>query len=92
VFKLNRHIGNRNAKKIIRAVERYKADEGHYPAQLNDLVPEYMHGIPVCAYRISNNQYRYSYTDTAHYLMYANLPPYGRRVYHFRNQEWTYID
>jgi hypothetical protein len=92
VFKLNTHIGNRNAKRIIDAVERYKADKGDYPTQLIDLVPEYMHNIPVCAHRMLNNQYRYVYTETSHYLMYADLPSYDRRLYHFQDKEWTYID
>jgi len=92
IFMLNTHIGNRNADKIIHSVEKYKADKGDYPAKLGDLVPEYMPKIPVCAYRMVSNQYRYSYTETSHSLMYASLPPYGRRLYYFQNKEWTYID
>jgi len=92
MFKLNTHIGNSNADKIINSVEEYKADKGDYPTELGKLVPEYIPKIPVCAYRMVNNQYRYSYTETSHYLMWAQLPPYGRRLYHFQNKEWTYID
>jgi hypothetical protein len=92
VLRLNTHIGNRNAEKIIHSVEKYKAEKGDYPTQLGDLVSEYMPKIPVCAYRMLSNQYRYAYTETSHYLMYANLPPYGRRLYHFQNKQWTYID
>jgi hypothetical protein len=92
VFRLNTHIGDMNAGKIIHAVENYKADKGDYPVQLDSLVPEYMPKIPVCAYRMLNNQYRYTYTETSHYLMCANLPPYGRRLYYFDHKEWAYID
>jgi hypothetical protein len=92
IFVLNTYIGNMNADKIIYAVEKYKADKGEYPAELGDLVPEYMPKIPVCAYRMMSNQYRYVYTETSHYLMYASLTPYGRRLYYFDRKEWTYID
>ena len=92
MFALNTYVGSTNADQIINSIEKYKADKGDYPAELRDLVPEYMPKIPVCAYRMLSNQYRYTYTETSHYLMYANLPPYGRRSYHFQNKEWIYID
>lgn len=41
MFRLNTHIGNSNADKIIHSVEKYKADKGDYPTELDDLVPEY---------------------------------------------------
>jgi predicted PurR-regulated permease PerM len=92
LFALNTYIGGTNADKIIHSIEKYKADKGEYPAELGNLVPEYMPKIPVCAYRMLSNKYRYSYTETSHYLMWAQLPPYGRRLYHFDTKEWTYID
>jgi hypothetical protein len=92
VYRMNVLVGKRNADKIINSVGMYRSDEGAYPRELSDLVPEYLSSIPVCAYRLSSRQYRYSYADNYPYLMWAETPPFGRRMYHFEDQGWTYID
>jgi hypothetical protein len=89
---MNVLVGKRNADKIINSVGMYRSDEGAYPRELSDLVPEYLSSIPVCAYRLSSRQYRYSYADNYPYLMWAETPPFGKRMYHFEDQGWTYID
>ena len=35
------------AQKVVEALERYRSDEGKYPASLNDLVPRYLSSVPV---------------------------------------------
>ena len=92
VYRLNTFVGKKNAHRIVSAIEVYKSDKGVYPAELSDIVPEYMSGIPVCAYRLSGRQYRYFYTDSYHYLMWVEMPPFGRRMYDFQDKEWRYID
>jgi hypothetical protein len=91
-YRLNISVGNRNADEIINTVEKFKEVKGDYPRRLSELVPEYMSRVPVCAYRLAGRQYHYSYTGTSHYLMWAQLPPFGRRVYDFQDKGWAYLD
>lgn len=36
----------KRGNQIIQALERFRADQGHYPTSLTDLVPKYIHTLP----------------------------------------------
>ncbi len=42
---------------LISAAERYKADTGAYPANLEDLRPKYIAKVPRARYTVTNGQY-----------------------------------
>ena len=53
IFKFNVYIGGENANIVINAINSYYADTGHYPDNLNQLIPNYLDSIPNCAYRMT---------------------------------------
>lgn len=92
IFKFNAHVGAVNAHIIITAINSYHAETGLYPENLNQLLPDYLAIIPNCAYRMMDSNYRYYVDQDNAYLMYAVLPPWGRRAYSFKDAEWCNID
>ena len=92
IFKLNSHLGEKNAQRIIKAVNSYYADTGRYPEKLKQLIPIYLESVPSCAYRMIDNQYRYFSDPGDPNLMWAVLPPFGRRIYYFKTAEWRTMD
>ncbi len=92
IFKFNSHMGANNAKIVIKAVNTYYADSGHYPENLNQLIPIYLESIPSCAYRMTDSDFRYFSDQGDPNLMWVVLPPFGRRIYHFKDAEWRSLD
>jgi len=92
IFKFNSHMGANNAKSVIKAVNTYYADNGHYPENLNQLIPSYLESIPSSAYRMSDNKFRYFSNQGDPNLMWAVAPPFGRRIYYFKDAEWRTLD
>lgn len=92
IFKFNSHMGEKNAEAIIKAVNSYCADTGDYPENLNQLIPVYLESIPSCAYRMTESEFRYFFDQGDPNLMWAVAPPFGRRIYHFKNAEWRTLD
>jgi len=93
VFRFNNHIGSKNAEKIIFATTSYHADTKKWPDNLEQLVPKYLDAIPVSAYRSSNNRFMYFVNDDGDpYLSWTTFPPFGRQVYNFKEDKWTFLD
>lgn len=93
---MNQELAMKRAKMVIAACEDYKNKHGAYPAQLTDLVPEFLQEVPatkiVIPTGISNTAFRYSTRDGRHDLMYVHFPPFGRPIYHFETKKWGYLD
>ena len=86
---MNSRFGQRNAKTIIAAAERYKERNNKYPSRLQDLTPEFLDEIPRCAIRLMWSQYVYVYrADGTHMLIWLVIPPRGKRVYYFEEGLW----
>ena len=92
IFKFNSNMGQKNAEAIIKAVNSYYTDSGHYPENLNQLIPIYLDRIPGCAYRMMESKFRYFSNQGDANLMWAVAPPYGRRIYYFKDAEWRTLD
>ncbi len=92
IFRFNAYIGKKNSKIVIGAINTYYAEIGIYPERLNQLMPSYLENLPNCAYRIIDRKYRYIYSKEHHYLIWAEAPPFGRRIYNFKTEEWRYLD
>lgn len=81
--------GNRNAQKIISAVEDHYLKYGEFPGQLEELVPSQLSSIPLSAYRRQENQYFYSNrADGKVLLVWYPAPPSIYMEYDFLEQEW----
>jgi hypothetical protein len=92
IFKFNSHTGENNAKTIIKAVNTYYTDSGQYPENLKQLIPIYLKSIPGCAYRLMDSEFRYYSNQGDPNLMWSVAPPFGRRIYKFKDAEWLTID
>jgi len=84
---LNNRLAERMADDLISGVVQYKEKHGQYPEQLQDLVPEFMPGIPAAKLTLSYNNFSYS-SRTSPMLWYVELPPAVRRIYYFESGQW----
>ena len=92
------------AHPIIKAVETYHADNGVYPQELDQLIPEYLSKIPTERFTRFGLGFRYfpgpprmknKVADSKDYppmLMWTVVPPFGRRFYHFDDKSWNTVD
>lgn len=89
---LNARAAERAAR-VVRAVEAYAHDSGSYPPSLEALVPQYLPEVPKAKPTMTGD-FRYSAPapDRAPTLLYVELPPFGRRAYHFDERVWFRID
>ncbi len=55
--------GIETGNEIVRAIEHYYVDQGHYPAALNELVPAYLPALPVT---LTGQPYFYRFFDAVH--------------------------
>jgi hypothetical protein len=82
-----------HAATVIEACQAYKTRHGMLPSTLQQLVPEFLPAVPRAKYTLAWSNFTYSApSDTSHTLMYVALPPFGRRVYHFEQAQWTQFD
>jgi hypothetical protein len=65
----NRNEADRHATRIAVAIERFRLREGRLPATTDELVPEYLDGLPNDPYS-SGSKLRYR-VDPAEYLVYS---------------------
>ena len=85
-------IAFERAETLIAAVQQFHAKHGRYPEQLEDIVPVFISEIPRAKYVFMADAFRYFSGDSRHSLMYVHVPPFGRKVYTFEDNKWTYLD
>jgi hypothetical protein len=90
---LQNRLADRRAIAIGNACLAYRAKYHQYPAELKDLVPEFLPSVP----RAKWNGELFSYSrgpspDHEPMLYYAAVPPFGRRFYHMESGGWGYLD
>jgi hypothetical protein len=61
--RLEINSGIETGNEIVRAIERFYVDQGHYPAALNELVPTYLPALPAT---LTGQPYFYRFFDAAH--------------------------
>jgi hypothetical protein len=93
----HRSMAARNAERVIDACRAYKAEHGDFPDSLSDLIPKYFDAVPRAKLTVAWGEFMYSATRSAdgsqkHVLMYRDLPPGGRRLYHLEEARWTTLD
>jgi hypothetical protein len=86
---LQNRLADRRAIAIGNACLAYRAKYHQYPAELSELVPEFLSSVPTAKW--GGESFRYSRalnTDHEPMLWYAALPPFGRRFYHMESGSW----
>jgi hypothetical protein len=85
-----------HAAAVIEACRAFETRHGMLPDRLEDLVPEFLPAVPRAKYTLAWGNFTYSSSSSSaakqHTLMYVTLPPFGRRVYHFEQRQWTRLD
>lgn len=90
----NGQMARRRADLLIVACRQYEARHGRLPDRLEDLVPEFIPGVPRAKY-VTNPvvaQFSYSAHGGKHRLMWVAFPPFGRPYYVFEENRWGYLD
>ena len=70
----------------------YKERYGKYPDKLEDLVPEFIHKVPLARLCLAYNRFMYISRDRNPLLVYYVVPPFGRAVYDLEKKSWGYMD
>jgi len=88
-------IGEANMARIITACEDFHAANGRYPETLNELVPRQLRSIPRARYSLCEFGFMYfnlPQTSFGPMLVWYKIPPFGRKIYHFEDKRWGYLD
>lgn len=70
VSEIQAGLSKKTAEPIINAVERYKTNYGQYPANLTDLIPEYIDDIPDSKMGWCDVPYKYEKSAMLSYSIY----------------------
>jgi hypothetical protein len=89
--KANNQVAQSRAETLIAAVKAFHRQNHRYPEKLEELVPGFIDRVPRAKYTYSSS-FQYRSWPNSHTLIYAYLPPFGRRVYYFEHDEWGYMD
>jgi len=81
-----------NVDRVIAACRSYERANGKLPERLEDLVPTFLPAVPRAKYTGMYGQFAYWSSAGAHTLMYVAVPPAGRRLYHFEENRWGYVN
>jgi hypothetical protein len=86
---ISNDVGLKRSSRLIAAVEKYHADNGHYPASLQDLVPKYVKTVPPINLSLNSPDFSYSTSKTVGATLGHN---YGWErwciYYDFKTKKW----
>lgn len=87
----NNRIAQTRAENLVAEIKTFHSRYGHYPASLQELVPEFIEQVPLAKYTLGFNRFIY-YGGKDAMLMYVAIPPFGRPYYNFADDRWGYLD
>ena len=87
-------VAETNAQRVVAACETYRAANGEFPKELEELVPQYLNSVPVAKYCLGpwGHFYYYNYDGGKPMLFWYVVPPYLRKIYDFETRSWSYLD
>jgi hypothetical protein len=85
----NVHIAKGRATPVIAACKQFKAEHGHYPAQLDELIPENLAAIPNARNTLVARHFGY---DATRPTLYFPAMFHGVFYYDFQTDNWTTND
>ena len=80
------------AEPVVLAIERYRTNEGKYPASLNDLVPKYVNFFPDLKPTGNSPKLEYEQMGSGPILAFKNGVVFSRKVYEFWSGNWVTYD
>lgn len=81
------------AVEIADACDEYHADHGTYPAELEELTPEYLVVIPPAKLTVAFRSFDYIAIDRDDpVLLWYAIPPFGTPTYGIGDRRWKYLD
>ena len=88
----NNSLARARAEVLISAVKSFHAKNQRYPKSLEELVPDFIDGVPLAKYTLGLNKFWYGTSADSTFLFYVEVPPFGRPTYSFTRNEWGYLD
>ena len=90
----NNRLARSRAETLIAAIKAFNQRNQRYPIKLNELVPDFIDHVPVAKYIINPlfGLFRYTATTKYHRLSYYDSPPFGRPIYQFEEDRWSYLE
>jgi len=85
-------MARERAEAVVAAANAFHTAQSRYPHTLEELVPRYLPDVPRAKYTWISGRFRYVYDDGGGQLSYMAVPPFGRRIYNFKTQRWSYLD
>ena len=85
-------IAETNAARVVTACESFHAATGKFANTLDELVPRYLPFIPRAKYCLAWGDFRYWNNEGHPMLEWCVVPPFGRKIYNFRERRWGYLD
>lgn len=88
-------VSHRRAEQIVAACQRYRAERGVYPNQLEDLVPGFLPAVPPANVALMPTSFHYSFRpkepDAVPWLWYHDFPGGARISYNFGTGRWMHF-
>jgi len=84
-IELNWHLAERRTEPVIAACKRFHSHYGHYPSELQQLVPEYLPQIPHAGYTVMSWGLKY---DPERPWLGFNVMFHGIASYDFQTDQW----
>ncbi len=82
-------VARAQAEQIVEACRAYETERGHLPAELSELVPEYLPSLPVSFGVIARKAYYYSAPEDGSSARFMYTPElFIRSWYNFEKREW----
>jgi hypothetical protein len=85
----NVHVAKSRATPVIAACKQFKAEHGHYPAQLDELIPQNIRAIPNARNTVVARHFGY---DATRPTLYFSAMFHGVFYYDFQTDSWTAND
>lgn len=83
-------LANDKMKVVVGAVEAYKLKYDRYPDTLQELVPEFLKGIPAAKPNVLSGSFFYIAQPQQHYIRYQTNSLGNHEYYDFERKRWGY--
>jgi hypothetical protein len=87
------NIADAHAQQIIKACDVFYVANKRYPHTLDELVPRYLRSVPRAKYCLTWGEFMYwNFEGGEPFMVWYYVPPFGRKIYHFQERRWGYLD
>jgi hypothetical protein len=94
---LNNSLAEQRLKRVVAAIELYRVRNGHYPATLRQLAPQYVPYLLVAKYTLRTSHFEYDCASCDLQAAEALPEPIsvtlenGLKLYNFRQKRWAFV-